>query len=38
MEEDMTDLCQIIEGPFLGQRVDFLRRGDLGLVIGTVFC
>lgn len=37
-EEDMTDLCQIIEGPSLVQRVDFWGGGDLALVIGTVFC
>lgn len=36
-EEGMANLCQIVEGPSLGQRVDFLWRGDLGLVIRTVF-
>lgn len=37
-EENMADLCQIIEGPSLGQGIDFWGRENLGLVIGTVFC
>lgn len=38
LRKEMTDLCQIIEGPSLVESVDLLGGGDLALVIGTVFC